>query len=564
MKNNSLWIILHRLRWPLIVIVTTYTIAIIGLLLIPGVDDQGNTYQMSIFDAYYFITYTATTIGFGEIPYTFTHAQRIWVSMSIYMVVIGWFYSIGVVISLLQDKLFLNELAKANFKRQVFNIDRPFIIILGYSYMTSEIIKKIQKTNLRAVVIERDQKRADILMLEGFQTHVPVLVADAHQVTSLELAGIKRLNCKGLVSLFEDDNLNLRVALTAKSLNKNIKLAIKSTSHHHTDNLHDIGVDIVENPFSIIASHMNMALNAPNLLKIERWIYKIGFLNDSLPKLPRGKYIICGYGRMGHHIYEIFEQNGIESSFIEINESYKTKTINNELNHILYADGDDKDSLLNAGINESVAIIAGTNDDTINLSILTTAKKLNKDIITIARENEFEDNSIFINAKINHIFMPARILINKTSNAILNPLSDLFVDLMKSKDESWAQSLVNQLVTTIDDNPKIVELTINKKYAPAVYDYVKNLNKQLALKIFHSSLRNRTQQNNITPLLIKKKDETILLPSWDIILNENDKILFACDDNAKEDIMYIAQNVYEFQYALTGKEKKTIFNFNKG
>jgi len=564
MKNNSLWIILHRLRWPLIVIVTTYTIAIIGLLLIPGVDEQGNQYYMSIFDAFYFVTYTATTIGFGELPHTFTHAQRIWVSMSIYMLVVGWFYSIGVVVSLLQDKLFLNELAKANFKRHINNIDRPFVIILGYSYMTNEIIKKLQKRGLKAVVIERDQSRADILMLEGFQIHVPVLVADAHQIASLEFAGIKKFNCKALVSLFEDDNLNLRVALTAKSLNKNIKLAIKSTSHHHTDNLKDIGVDIIENPFSIIANHMHMALNAPNLLKIERWIYKIGFLNDSLPKLPRGKYIICGYGRMGRHIFEIFEKDGIESSFIEINESYKNSTSKNEFEHIMYADGDDKESLINAGIMESVAIIAGTNDDTINLSILTTAKKLNKDIITIARENEFEDNSIFVNAKIDHIFMPSRILINKTANALIHPLSDMFINQLKHQDEAWGQSLVNRLITTIDENPKIFELTLNKQYAPEVYNYLKNLNKLLTLEIFHASLRNRTQNNNIVPLLIKKKDEFLLLPSWDTILNENDKILFACDENAKDDILYIAQNPFEFEYILTGKEKKTIFNFKKG
>jgi Trk K+ transport system NAD-binding subunit len=562
-KNNSLWIVLHRLRWPLIVIVTTYTVAIIGLLLIPGVDDQGNTYHMSIFDAYYFITYTATTIGFGEIPYSFTHAQRIWVSMSIYSVVIGWFYSIGVVVSLLQDKLFLNELAKANFKRQVNNIDRPFIIVLGYSYMTDQIIKKIQKTNLRAVVIEKDQSRADMLMLEGYTTHVPVLVADAHQIISLETAGIKKLNCKGLVSLFEDDNLNLRVALTAKSLNKNIRLAIKSTSHHHTDNLIDIGVEIVENPFLIIAKHMQMALNAPNLLKIERWIYKTGFLNDTLPKLPQGKYIICGYGRMGRHIFDIFEKNGIESAFIEINESYNHNNMKTN-QQIFFADGDDKDSLLNAGIMDSVAIIAGTNDDTINLSILTTAKKLNKNIITIARENEFEDNSIFINAKIDHIFMPSRILINKTSNALLNPLSDIFINLLQTKDEAWGQSLVNRLITTIDEKPKIFEITINKKYAPQIFNYLNNTDKNLELKIFHASLRNRTQTNNIVPLLIKQKEEIILLPNWDIIINENDKILFACDKNAKEDMQYIAQNQYEFEYILTGKEKQTIFNFNKG
>lgn len=106
MNEGSLWIILQRMRLPFIVILSTYTIAMTGLLLIPGVDENGNSFQLSIFDAFYFISYTATTIGFGETPFPFTHNQRIWVSVSIYLVVIGWFYSIGTLLSLFQNKVF--------------------------------------------------------------------------------------------------------------------------------------------------------------------------------------------------------------------------------------------------------------------------------------------------------------------------------------------------------------------------------------------------------------------------------------------------------------------------
>jgi len=42
---------------------------------------------MGIFDAFYFITYTATTIGFGETPFEFSYSQRIWVTFSIYLTV---------------------------------------------------------------------------------------------------------------------------------------------------------------------------------------------------------------------------------------------------------------------------------------------------------------------------------------------------------------------------------------------------------------------------------------------------------------------------------------------
>lgn len=128
MQNTSLWIILQKMRIPFIVIILTYTIAIIGLVSIDGMDANGNVHKMTIFDALYFISYTATTIGFGETPYSFTYSQRLWVTFSIYLTVIGWLYGIGTLIGLLQNKTFLNEIARVKFRRQVSNIRKNILL----------------------------------------------------------------------------------------------------------------------------------------------------------------------------------------------------------------------------------------------------------------------------------------------------------------------------------------------------------------------------------------------------------------------------------------------------
>lgn len=557
MKNSSLFIILYRMRVPFLVIIIAYTIAITGLVLIEGKDPSGNPYQMSIFDAFYFVSYTATTIGFGETPYEFTYAQRIWVSFSIYITVIGWFYGIGSLVRLLQDKLFLQEIEKSRFKRQIKNLKQKFIIILGYNQITSEIIKRAIAQDIRTVVIEKGVIKGNELLLENFTPTVPLLMSNAHSSKSLEEAGIKKTNCKGLVALFEDDSLNLRIALTSKLLNKNVKLVIKSTTENHTENLKDLDVEIVANPFSIIAKEINMALTAPNLLKLEKWLFKVDTLNSSLPLFPKGKYIICGFGRMGQSVYDKLKTNNIEAHFIEI-EKKNVEFKNTDFTKLTYANADDKDTLLEIGVTNAVAIIAATNNDTTNLSILATAKKLNPKIMTIVRENEMEDFSIFKSANIDHIFMPAKILINKTTNALINPLSDLFSRIISEKDEMWAAKLVRRLFETIDENPLLFEIELDFEKAPEVARYLK-IKKEIELKIFRVSLHNKEQKNNIVPLLILRDKEEILLPSWDTKLQFDDKILFACDEHAKNDMEYIAQNIYEFYYALTGKEKRTIF-----
>ncbi|NVJ53953.1 MAG: potassium channel family protein [Campylobacteraceae bacterium] len=558
MKNSSLFIVLQRMRKPFLVLIITYTIAIVGFLIIDGVDNNGNPYQLTIFDAFYFVTYTATTIGFGETPFDFTYAQRIWASMSIYITVLGWFYAIGTLVSLFQDKLFIREIKRTRFKRQVKGIKDKFIIILGYNQITCEIVNRAIEQGLRAVIIEKDEVKANEAILENFTPTVPVMVADAHSAWAIEHAGIKSKYCRGLVSLFEDDSLNLRIALTSKLLNPHVKLVVKSTTNNHSDNLKDLDVEIVANPFSIISSEISMALAAPNLLKLEKWIYRMEDLNASLPLFPKGKYIICGYGRMGQHIYDKLKYYDIEAEFVEIDKGKGTNFANDKFMHITYGNADDKDLLQEVGIEEAVAIISATNNDTTNLSVLATAKKLNPKIMTIARENEMDDFSIFKSAKIDHIFMPSRILINKTTNALINPLSDKFIRLMCKKDDRWASTLVKNLSSKINEFPLLKEISINKKNTPMIYDAIEK-KEEITLRLFTRSLYNRDKENNIIPLLLHRNDEYILLPSLDEKVEKNDSILFACDENAQSDIEYICQNIYEFHYALTGKEKSTIF-----
>ena len=558
MKNNSLFILLHRMRIPFLVIIITYTISIIGLILIEGIDKNGDPYHMGIFDAFYFVSYMATTIGFGEAPFEFTYSQRIWVTFSIYLTVLGWFYGIGSLVSLLQDKLFLQEIERAKFGRQIKGLKDKFIIILGYDQITSEIIKKTLESGIRTVVIEKDRNNINHLMLENFTPTVPVLYSENYNLNALECAGIKKYNCKAIVSLFEDDSLNLKIALISKLLNKHVKIAAKSTTVNHTENLKDLDVEIIANPFSVISSEINMALCAPNLLKLEKWIYKIDNLSGSLPSFPKGKYIICGYGRMGKKIYEKLKANNLEAELVEINKDELSNISKEEMSHITFGNADDKQMLSDIGITEAVAIIAATNDDTTNLSVLATAKKLNPNIMTIVRENEMEDYSIFESANIDHIFMPSRILINKTANALINPLADKFLRIIIKKDEEWASKVVRRLLEEINDNPTILEIEINDKYSPQIYNYLEEGN-SLSLDIIATSLHNKEQRNNVVPLLLERDREVLLLPIYEHNLKTGDKILLACDEHAKNDIEYICQNINEFHYALTGEEKRTIF-----
>lgn len=532
------------MRAPFLVLIVTYTVAIIGLVSIDGIDNNGDPYRMTIFDAFYFISYTATTIGFGETPYTFTYEQRIWVSMIIYFTVIGWFYSIGSLISLIQDKVLRKELAKNRFIRQVKNLNENFFIILGYNSMTKKIIGKSLKKGFRVVVIEKNENKVGDLHLQSYTPVVHVFQADIHDPNAIESAGIRSPYCKGLVSLFEDDSLNLRIAITAKLINPKVPLAIKSTTTNLTENLKDVGVEIIENPFDIISDQIDLSLNSPSAHQLAKWIFNLDTLENQPLKLPRGKYIVCGYGRMGKEIYKVLEKNKIEASFIEIDPAKVSR-----FNHhdIIIADADDKDILIEQGIKEASVIIAGTNNDTTNLSLLATAKKLNPDIVTIARENELENYSIFQYSNIDYIFMPSRILIHKTINALVNPMSDKFFYLLKKQTEAFSAELMEKLIKNIGEEPEIYELKIDDGSAFAI---VESLSENKTVHLKHLLLRrdDNTKTNAAMVLLLQRGNTLSLLPSEDTQLEIGDQLLFATDHASINDIEYIAQNKIELAY----------------
>ena len=125
-------IVLRYMRGPVFILIVVYAIGITGMSLIPGYDADGNVHFMDLFHSFYFFTYTATTTGFGEIPYEFSDEQRLWAILCVYMGVVAWLYAIGSIFRLVQNPHFLLALNEHRFARRVQRIHRPFYIICGF------------------------------------------------------------------------------------------------------------------------------------------------------------------------------------------------------------------------------------------------------------------------------------------------------------------------------------------------------------------------------------------------------------------------------------------------
>ena len=208
---------------------------------------------------------------------------------------------------------------------------------------------------------------------------------------------------------------------------------------------------------------------------------------------------------------------------------------------------------MNLDVKNSDAIIASTNNDLLNLTIINKAKELNPNIYTIARENSLEDLTIFQAAKIDRIYVLEKILAEYTNTIISRPLVDAFIKEIRKKDNHWGEVIVNMLKTIAGENPIYYEITINYENAYALMRRLRKKEK-ITLGDIIKSRSNRDELLKVVYLLLKRGEKIILMPSPDTEIKENDKLLIAADKENIEDFEYIVNNIYELEYVLNKKE----------
>jgi len=536
----------------LLVIIVTFTITILGLVLIPGIDSNGNPYHMNFLDAFYFVSFMASTIGFGEIPYEFTYAQRLWVLFSIYVAVIGWFYAIGSLVTLIQDKNLINELKLAKFRKKIKELKEPFVIILGYNNTTKELIYRLSQDNKRIVVIDKNQDKIDELELENFIPEVYAFSANIDSPNILNLAGAKKRNCKAIVTLFDNDYKNTKIALLVRLINPKLNIIVKTSTKEQTEHLKNLGIKNIIDPFQLVAKRFHLALASPNLWILEMLLFNHEEYIKTYEPLPRGKYIICGYGRMGQALQKSLEEANIEQSYIDLkSSSHKAKK-----NSAIYGDAQDYKELLEAGIKDASAIVAATKDDLINLTIILTAKKINPNIYTIGRENTLDDITIFNSAKIDRVYILEEIISEHVHRITSMPLAYQFLNEVYKQNDEWAEALVKRIKTKTKYNPELIEVRVVKSEANALTDYLKNGGK-VNLGLLARCLSNRKKRAKLVFLLVKnRKEEVTLLPDDNYEVKVSDRLLIAATPEAKENFELLINNENEFYYAITGKELK--------
>ncbi len=553
--NRVTFIILRYMRRPILVLVVVYAILMVGWVLIPGPELTENGKPLSFFHAFYFLSYTATTTGFGEIPYEFTDAQRMWSIVSLYAGVVAWIYAIGAIVKLVRNPFFQRDLAENLFRKTVARIKEPFIILCGFGSTGSMLARGLSDARMTAVIIDKDPSRVQALQLRDYQVSMPGLCADASIPEHLINCGLLKSNCQAIVALSPREDINLKVAVTARLFNPAIAIIGQSTSKIYEESLAALGGDVhVVDPFNIYARYLTLTIENPNIHILSQWLSgSPGARLDNPVSIPGGRWVLCGYGRMGHAIARSLEASDIDSIAIE---HPGIDPVREEAQ--VGAGRATKDTLLAAGIECAAGIVASTNIDSENLAILLNARAINPGIYTIVRQNRHHNRPLFDKARADFVMQPSLVGARRILFLLTAPLLKVFFEHLMSvsqnDDFSFVEEVTNRLRDTVGhEKPCLWTVQCNKQSTWGLASVLER-GMSLTLADLLRDPGDRESQLACQPLVIRTAQGLEVMPELDQTVTLGDEILFCGRPHAIHLLETTLNNEYTLVYLKTGRE----------
>ncbi|GIZ53938.1 potassium channel family protein [Noviherbaspirillum aridicola] len=547
--NSVFFLVLRRMRAPLIVLIVVYAVSVLGLALVPGADADGNPAPpMSIFHAFYFVSYTATTIGFGEIPSAFSNGQRLWATVTIYLTVIAWSYSILTLLALLQDKAFQHTLVASRFERRVARIRSPFYLVCGCGETGSLICRALDLMGLDFVILEKDAQRVEELDLEDFKTNDPALAGDARHSGNLLMAGLRHRYCRGVLAVTNDEVVNLAIAINVRLLNPDIPILARARSPAVTANMASFGTHHIVNAYERFAEYLALAVSAPERFRLIEIL--TGLPATPVPEIhrpPRGHWIICGYGHFGQAVARYLALPGIDLTVIDPDADEP------ENGRLVRGLGSEAAILEQAGVADAAGIVAGSNNDIDNLSIAMMAKRLNPDVFIVLRQNHAANDLLFDTFRADFSMVHTRVVAQECISILTTPLLARFLARVRGMDEDWCRTLAGRLEDLWDGLlPEVWGVHLDAAGAPAVHEaLVKGRRLNLCQLIADSAQRSTGLP--VIVLMVERGGSVHLLPDEEFPLQAGDSLLLAGQHAVRAALELPLKNINAFEYLVTGQ-----------
>jgi hypothetical protein len=263
---------------------------------------------------------------------------------------------------------------------------------------------------------------------------------------------------------------------------------------------------------------------------------------------PRGAWVICGFGRFGRAVHRYLGFEGMEISIIEPSADQAPEGS-------IIGRGTEAVTLREAGIDKAVGIVAGSDIDINNLSIVMTAREVNPDLFLVARQNRRSNDPVFQAAGLDLVMQASRIIVWRILPLMMTPLLSQFLRQVRHHNEEWAGKLLDRLRAVSGGcTPRTWALEITTEQAPAVVQALQ-VGYTVKLKTLLREPRERDCPLPCVALLLVRGDALAELPEPEKRLHVGDILLLSAPYEVAERMQWTLFNYNVMNYVMTGEAR---------
>jgi Trk K+ transport system NAD-binding subunit len=360
---------------------------------------------------------------------------------------------------------------------------------------------------------------------------------------------VQRPNCQAVVVLISNEDIVLKIAVMAKFLNPGIRVICRSTSLRYEEHLRELdGVTVID-PFEIFAQLLSLAITNPSLHNLNSWLVRGRGVRLGAPvDIPTGDWILCGYGRMGQWLNKYMTEDGIRTTVIDPNVDEECG-----LDRVIREQADRR-TLKEAGIERAAGIVACTDNDPDNLSILLNKQVLNPDAFAIARQNDHENQLAFDAASADLTLQSSLTTARRILKLLISPLIQTLFDYLRDQGPERTDSLIRRLQSAIGEEPPLLwRMNICREEASAAVE-LRAGGRNLTLGDLIKDSRAMDSSLSCVPLMLERRGECHMLPADSERIEHADEIVLCGTERSRRLLAANANNPYTLHYLVTGKE----------
>ncbi|NLI95779.1 MAG: TrkA family potassium uptake protein [Synergistaceae bacterium] len=209
---------------------------------------------LSWMDSLYYVTTTLTTVGYNP-PADLTEEGKLFIVVFLAVGILVIVITLGEIAERVVNRQILDALGRRR-DRRLEKLSKHWIVC-GLGRVGLNVAEAIAEENEAVVVVDTDEGKVETAREKGWFA----LRADATLEETLRACGVER--AAGLIVSMSNDANNVYVTVSARSLNKDLRIIARANDLQSSGILYRVGADKVINPLLSGASAMARAALRP-------------------------------------------------------------------------------------------------------------------------------------------------------------------------------------------------------------------------------------------------------------------------------------------------------------